>query len=228
MHRKTPPSSAVGLTVVLGIEVSTLFDCGLADGVPLCERTKIDRQLEEVHRMVVRQLVSAETRARRVGSGTSATGRRAAAGPLTANNSACAGVPRTASVASHALRDLVTPYAGDSTGFVPAWRETRVKRFFFGFGDGSDISGLGAQGNARTVAKNPVTHPFRGVGGVRVDRQRAGQRRGDIGPCAGRQRGRRRRSGQRTRTTPPVGISPRSQTMSMAARLTRAHPCDAG
>jgi hypothetical protein len=44
------------LAVVLGIEVSTLFDCGLDNGRPLCDREKIDRNLDEAWRMGVRQM----------------------------------------------------------------------------------------------------------------------------------------------------------------------------
>ena len=44
------------------------------------------------------------------------------------------------------------PYAGDSTGFVDKWREHLTwadPRYYFGFGYGADINGLGAQGDPR-------------------------------------------------------------------------------
>ncbi|GAA1510395.1 hypothetical protein [Nocardioides humi] len=79
---------------------------------------------------------------------------------------------------------FVTPYAGDSTGFVAKWRRHlgwADSRYYFGFGFGADINGLGAQGNPRGAnVANPVRYPFTGLGGVTVDRQRAGQRVWDI------------------------------------------------
>ncbi|MCD4533346.1 hypothetical protein LRP67_04530 [Nocardioides sp. cx-169] len=82
------------------------------------------------------------------------------------------------------LGGFITPYAGDSTGFVGKWRRHlgwADKRYYFGFGFGADINGLGAQGAPRgaTVA-NKVRYPFRGLGGVSVKRQRAGERVFDI------------------------------------------------
>lgn len=79
---------------------------------------------------------------------------------------------------------VVTPYAGDSAGFVAKWRQ-HLKwadpRYYFGFGFGADINGLGAQGNPRGAdAANPVQYPFKGLGGVTVDRQVSGQRTYDI------------------------------------------------
>ncbi len=44
------------LAVVLGIEVSKLFDCGVQDDRPECTRAMIDRQLDEVHRLGVRDM----------------------------------------------------------------------------------------------------------------------------------------------------------------------------
>jgi hypothetical protein len=44
------------LALVLGIEVSKLFDCGEVNGRPTCDRATIDRQLDEVHRLGVRQM----------------------------------------------------------------------------------------------------------------------------------------------------------------------------
>ncbi len=79
---------------------------------------------------------------------------------------------------------FITPYAGDSTGFVDKWRQ-HLKwadgRFYFGFGYGADINGLGAQGDPRpTAAQNPVTYPFTGYGGVTVRKQVSGERVYDI------------------------------------------------
>lgn len=79
---------------------------------------------------------------------------------------------------------FITPYAGDSTGFVDKWRRHvgwADPRYYFGMGYGADINGLGAQGNPRGAdAKNPVTYPFTGLGGVRIDRQVSGERVFDI------------------------------------------------
>jgi microsomal dipeptidase-like Zn-dependent dipeptidase len=44
------------LAVVLGIEVSEIFDCGLRNDVPQCDRAQIDRELEKVHELGVRQM----------------------------------------------------------------------------------------------------------------------------------------------------------------------------
>jgi len=44
------------LAVINGIEVSRLFDCGLANDVPQCDRAQIDRQLDEVRGLGVRDL----------------------------------------------------------------------------------------------------------------------------------------------------------------------------
>jgi microsomal dipeptidase-like Zn-dependent dipeptidase len=44
------------LALVLGIETSKLFDCGEVNYVPQCDRAQIDRQLDEVHAMGVRQM----------------------------------------------------------------------------------------------------------------------------------------------------------------------------
>lgn len=79
---------------------------------------------------------------------------------------------------------FITPYAGDSTGFVEKWR-THVgwadPRYYWGIGYGADMNGLGAQGDPRGAdVPNPVTYPFRGLGGVRVDKQLAGERVYDI------------------------------------------------
>lgn len=84
----------------------------------------------------------------------------------------------------YASGGFITPYAGDSTGFVDKWRRHlgwADERYYFGFGFGADINGLGAQGNPRGAkVANPVRYPFTGLGGVRIDRQRAGERVWDI------------------------------------------------
>lgn len=82
------------------------------------------------------------------------------------------------------LGGYVAPYAGDSTGFVEKWRKHlgwADDRFYFGFGYGADMNGLGAQGDPRGAdVPNPVTYPFEGLGGVTVRKQRAGERVYDI------------------------------------------------
>ncbi|NUR25471.1 MAG: hypothetical protein HOV83_06420, partial [Catenulispora sp.] len=79
---------------------------------------------------------------------------------------------------------FITPYAGDSSGFVEKWR-THVgwadPRYYWGIGYGADMNGLGAQGDPRGAdVPNPVTYPFTGLGGVTVHRQHAGRRVYDI------------------------------------------------
>jgi hypothetical protein len=79
---------------------------------------------------------------------------------------------------------FITPYAGDSTGFVDKWR-THVgwadPRYYWGIGYGADMNGLGAQGNPRGASvANPVTYPFKGIEGATIRRQTAGQRTWDI------------------------------------------------
>jgi microsomal dipeptidase-like Zn-dependent dipeptidase len=44
------------LAVVLGIEVSEIFDCGLRNDVPQCDRAQIDRELNKVYDLGVRQM----------------------------------------------------------------------------------------------------------------------------------------------------------------------------
>ncbi len=82
------------------------------------------------------------------------------------------------------LGGFVAPYAGDSTGFVEKWRQHlgwTDKRFYFGFGWGSDMNGFGAQGDPRGAgAPAPVTYPFTGLDGVTIGRQRSGERVFDI------------------------------------------------
>ncbi|HZJ07840.1 MAG TPA: hypothetical protein VFD59_20625 [Nocardioidaceae bacterium] len=82
------------------------------------------------------------------------------------------------------LGGMVTPYAGDSTGFAAKWqRHLRWAdpRYYFGFGFGADINGLGAQGDPRGAGvPNPVRYPFRGLGGVSIGKQHSGERVYDI------------------------------------------------
>jgi hypothetical protein len=84
------------------------------------------------------------------------------------------------------LGGVVTPYAGSSTGFVNAWKETRKladPRYFFGFGYGADMNGFGAQGPPREGAatKNPVTYPFKSFDGKQtISKQVSGQQEYDI------------------------------------------------
>ena len=79
---------------------------------------------------------------------------------------------------------VITPYAGDSAGFVEKWQQHLAwadPRYYFGFGYGADINGLGAQGNPRGAnAPNKVTYPFDGLGGVTIDKQVSGERTYDI------------------------------------------------
>jgi hypothetical protein len=79
---------------------------------------------------------------------------------------------------------FITPYAGDSTGFVEKWRAHvgwADRRYYWGLGYGADMNGLGAQGDPRGAdVSNPVTYPFRGLGGVTVGQQHAGERVYDI------------------------------------------------
>jgi hypothetical protein len=82
------------------------------------------------------------------------------------------------------LGGFIAPYAGDSTGFVKKWRADlgwADPRYYYGIGYGADMNGLGAQGDPRGAeVVNPVTYPFRGIGGVTVKKQHAGQRVYDI------------------------------------------------
>jgi hypothetical protein len=79
---------------------------------------------------------------------------------------------------------FITPYAGDSNGFVEKWKRHLTwanPKTYWGIGFGADINGLGAQGDPRPdAADNPVTYPFTGFGGVRVEKQVSGQRVYDI------------------------------------------------
>ena len=80
---------------------------------------------------------------------------------------------------------FITPYAGDSAGFVEKWKRHLTwanPKTYWGFGFGADINGLGAQGDPRPDAatNHPVTYPFTTLGGVKVDQQVSGQRAYDI------------------------------------------------
>ena len=79
---------------------------------------------------------------------------------------------------------FIAPYAGDSTGFVDKWRRHlgwADPRYYFGIGFGADMNGLGAQGDPRGAGvPNKVSYPFRGINGISVNRQTAGQRVWDI------------------------------------------------
>jgi hypothetical protein len=79
---------------------------------------------------------------------------------------------------------FITPYAGDSAGFVSKWQRHQTwvdPRYYWGFGYGADINGFGAQGNARGAnASDPVEYPFTGLGGVTIEKQVSGQRTYDI------------------------------------------------
>ena len=82
-------------------------------------------------------------------------------------------------------KGFITPYAGDSTGFVEKWRRHLTwanPKTYWGFGFGADINGLGAQGDPRpdAMSNHPVTYPFTTLGGVKVYQQVSGQRVYDI------------------------------------------------
>ncbi|MBO9522024.1 MAG: hypothetical protein J7518_10850 [Nocardioidaceae bacterium] len=81
-------------------------------------------------------------------------------------------------------KGFITPYAGDSTGFVAKWRRALTwanPRTYWGIGFGADINGLGAQGDPRGAdVSNPVRYPFTGLGGVKVYQQTSGVRTYDI------------------------------------------------
>ncbi len=81
---------------------------------------------------------------------------------------------------------MLTPYAGSSTGFVDAWKQMkrlRERRFFFGFGYGSDMNGFGSQGGPRTPTEDAprVRYPYRTFdGGTLMYRQQSGEQTFDI------------------------------------------------
>ncbi|WP_162602400.1 hypothetical protein [Nocardioides daejeonensis] len=82
------------------------------------------------------------------------------------------------------LGGFIAPMAGDSTGFVQKWKRHlgwADKRYYFGFGYGADINGLAQQGMPRGAdAKNKVTYPIRGLNGVKINKQRSGERVYDV------------------------------------------------
>ena len=79
---------------------------------------------------------------------------------------------------------FISPYAGDSSGFVSKWQRHLTwvdPRFYWAIGFGADINGFGAQGDPRGAdVSNPVTYPFTGLGGVTISKQVSGQRTYDI------------------------------------------------
>ncbi len=81
------------------------------------------------------------------------------------------------------LGGVITPYAGNSKSFVEAWRETKPQRdprFYFGFGYGADMNGLGSQGDPRN-GPDPVQYPFKSLDGqVTLQRGKSGSRLWDI------------------------------------------------
>lgn len=274
------------LAVVLGIEVSTLFDCGLNDGVPLCDNAKIDQQLDAAYKLGVRQLQlvnkfdnafsgvtgdggpagivvnlgnrgetgrfwdfracpkgrkdADKTQSTAPGADVLATAVLQPFGPpgatpvygpgpqcnvlglsafgkylitrmiakgmvldtdhmsVLARDQALTVLERagySGIISSHGwstpegfdrtyrLGGFVAPRAGSTEGFLSSWRLDRSKRdprFFFGMGIGSDVNGLGAQPGPVVGNKSPVTYPFRGFGGVVIDKQRAGDRVYDV------------------------------------------------
>ncbi len=82
------------------------------------------------------------------------------------------------------LGGVVTPHAGGSAGFLGKWEVLRKhadKRFLYGIGWGSDISGFSQQGAPRNPAKGKgVVYPFTGLGGVTVNRSTTGKRTWDL------------------------------------------------
>lgn len=78
---------------------------------------------------------------------------------------------------------IVTPYAGNTTGFLRAWQQikpTRDPRYVFGFGYGADMNGFGGQGGPRG-GPDPVQYPFKSFdGAVTFERQRTGLRTFDL------------------------------------------------
>lgn len=82
------------------------------------------------------------------------------------------------------LGGFVAPMAGDSAGFRDKWKRHlgwADQRYYFGFGYGADINGLAEQGSPRGAdARNKVTYPITGLNGVRIGKQRSGERVYDI------------------------------------------------
>ncbi len=85
------------------------------------------------------------------------------------------------------LGGVVTPYAGDSEGFVHKWQHLRSVRKklgkqYFGVGYGADANGFGSQGSPRSsAADNPLVYPFKSFDGkVTLDKQVSGERVFDL------------------------------------------------
>lgn len=84
----------------------------------------------------------------------------------------------------YATGGVVTPMAGNASGFVREWRSTkrgRSDKFHFGFGYGADMNGFAGQGGPRSDAgEKPLTYPFKTPEGLTVHKQRSGQREFDL------------------------------------------------
>ena len=82
------------------------------------------------------------------------------------------------------LGGVVTPHAGGSSSFFGKWAKLKAhadKRFFYGIGWGSDISGFSAQGGPRNPAAGKgVTYPYKGFGGTTISKPTTGTRTWDI------------------------------------------------
>jgi hypothetical protein len=82
----------------------------------------------------------------------------------------------------YSLGGFVTPYAGNAAGFVADWqvdRQIADPDYTFGIGYGSDMNGLGSQGDPTSA--HPITYPFTSYdGGVTFDREVWGQRTFDL------------------------------------------------
>ena len=81
------------------------------------------------------------------------------------------------------LGGVVTPMKEAAPDWINTWKTTKAqrdRRFYFGFGYGSDQNGLSSQPGPRT-APNPVEYPFKSFdGGVTFQRQRSGSREFDF------------------------------------------------
>ena len=79
---------------------------------------------------------------------------------------------------------VVTPHGGSAASFVEKWRKQRAfadDRFLFGLGYGSDMNGFSNQGQPRGPGnENPLTYPFKGLGGVTIDKQVSGEKSFDF------------------------------------------------
>ncbi|GAB2564913.1 peptidase [Nocardia heshunensis] len=82
----------------------------------------------------------------------------------------------------YAAGGFVTPYAGSPAAFVQKWRDAHAMPKSVpdvGFGYGSDMNGLGAQG--APIGSTVVQYPFKSIdGGVTFDKERWGDRTFDI------------------------------------------------